>query len=1574
MAGLMEALSKAKREGKRLHIVYRGLPPEVTEHVITPLEWIVEDLFRAYCHTTGQERNFHMFSIASWSWATGESGGGAAKPVESDARNRKVDEGTQAMDFQAVITAAMNSRGRVRIEYRDYNGNYTVRDISPLHWESPDKVRAYCHLREEERSFRTFNMRSCEPVDSQAAPAARPASPAPPPVVRPVAPTPAPAISAVRAVPRVRATPPVSTQPRLRQVQSGEDWSRLMSYFADCLERENRQHSLVKDTSRAHFFAADRDHLRRFMAGLVSMEFDTTRSTDAAKLAKFIRDGRKYRDQILCMGYPCYVLGPGTLAPLLISPVKAEEANGQIRLSADECEISLAALDKLRLTEEETAAILRECAQVEPEPGQLLTSALEAYLARRITEILGQPLNETHWQGQMPVTLVAGTLYTGPCLFWMSPNVATVNLIAELRELASPSRWPQVPVPVKQLLSVIPEHDYPAAIAYSQDATPYVSAVNDRQRQAIASAQTEPVVVVTGPPGTGKSQLILSLIAQSTQRGETVLFASHNNKAVNVVMERLRQGVGFSGAVRTGALEYRRAAVHTMAGVMDQLSAAPRTAKTADVRERYAKLKQGRTEAEAVLHHIRELQGLAESHQAECAELLKLIPAKAAELARSHPPPFRPDEAEHFQRVLSGLRQSAAGLRQQHEILLTDVAQLVRHNARGIPLLSALRRFSDQWGSFGDRLLDPPNLESLEQIEAYLSSWLDLLPVLEQQATAQAAASRFRHLSSTWEETSLGLSDDERMRVENLTSSLPASLLKQLAEQGQKLAAEARALAGRRITLWERFLIRLGLRNPVRALGERLSTLVAGLSETLELPQASSPDERAKLAAMAEETTRVLDASVLRLELEQARAGMEVAQTQADEALAGLSPNLQADIPRVSLSPGSTEPLRGELLVLQSRAKALLAERQRLLERVNAKIDGNVDSLRMLSEFRASPAGDHKRLWVLKETAGPVAIVGRLAEWRDIVSLWATSAALTRIERDLKALLPEADALATVKELDKQLYAAGAELTSVSWFERVKGLSNDLLEQTHRYVAAVRQLVAGDGAEPSEWQHRRELRAAEAACLPAVLQVFPVWATTNLAAKSNLPLTPGLFDIAVIDEASQCDIPSALPLLYRAKRVVIIGDPKQLRHVATLDPRADAELATKHSIAPDAFAYSDLSLFDISQRAAGNRPAPLLLNEHYRSDIQIIGFSNAEFYGRQLIVRTDLARLSLPEEFLKSAGGVYWLDVKGEAQHPAGGGAFNTAEIHALRKLVPWLVDNLARRKLEQASLGIVTPYREQEQRIRQWFNESYGLADSPEARIAGTAHKFQGDEKDIILFSPVLAPGLNQGNLQWLQNTSNLLNVAVTRARLVLIVVGHYEFCRALPAGNVYRRLADYIGRLAGRVVEDVTELTLFTGEPFNVIGTLVDRRDQAINRTTLRRLLLSCKGFIWWMDPYMTDKAFEYLSSVCQDPDFAVTEMRVLTIREQLEGRDGNAPTLTREAMTAAQIELRQRGITLKIGLVPKSNLPHDRYLYSQAQAINMPPIMGAIGEHRMVSEYTQSGTTPDFFEQHWAMAQAI
>jgi very-short-patch-repair endonuclease len=72
-----------------------------------------------------------------------------------------------------------------------------------------------------------------------------------------------------------------------------------------------------------------------------------------------------------------------------------------------------------------------------------------------------------------------------------------------------------------------------------------------------------------------------------------------------------------------------------------------------------------------------------------------------------------------------------------------------------------------------------------------------------------------------------------------------------------------------------------------------------------------------------------------------------------------------------------------------------------------------------------------------------------------------------------------------------------------------------------------------------------------------------------------------------------------------------------------------------------------------------------------------------------------------------------------------------------------------------------------------------------------GTAHRFQGDEKDMILFSPAISQDIKQTTLNWIHNTTQLLNVAITRARSVLLIVGDKKKCR--EAGGFLKNLEEY-------------------------------------------------------------------------------------------------------------------------------------------------------------------------------------
>lgn len=346
------------------------------------------------------------------------------------------------------------------------------------------------------------------------------------------------------------------------------------------------------------------------------------------------------------------------------------------------------------------------------------------------------------------------------------------------------------------------------------------------------------------------------------------------------------------------------------------------------------------------------------------------------------------------------------------------------------------------------------------------------------------------------------------------------------------------------------------------------------------------------------------------------------------------------------------------------------------------------------------------------------------------------------------------------------------------------------------YAAVLKMLVGGseDGSSVGKEVYERYHKL-----FPKITQFLSCWAITSLTAR-RLPFEPAFFDLLVIDEASQCDIASALPLLFRAKRAVIIGDPKQLKHISGVGEKQDQGLLTKHDLIEEfaRWAYSVTSLFDLASQLCRSEDV-VNLRDHHRSHGDIIEFSNRQFYEGNLRLATQYDRLHVP----KDDGAVRWKHVQGRVRRPGGGSAVNDEEATAV-------VNELDRLILEQGypgSVGVVTPFRAQANRIRDLVQQDDDLTRALSGRefLPGTAHGFQGDERDLIIFSPVVAQGITKGALYFLQNNGYLFNVAITRARGGLVVVGDRN--AALESGVDYlAAFARYVAEIDHRAASGAT------------------------------------------------------------------------------------------------------------------------------------------------------------------------
>ncbi|MFR9724380.1 caspase, EACC1-associated type [Streptomyces sp. MS19] len=306
-------------------------------------------------------------------------------------------------------------------------------------------------------------------------------------------------------------------------------------------------------------------------------------------------------------------------------------------------------------------------------------------------------------------------------------------------------------------------------------------------------------------------------------------------------------------------------------------------------------------------------------------------------------------------------------------------------------------------------------------------------------------------------------------------------------------------------------------------------------------------------------------------------------------------------------------------------------------------------------------------------------------------------------------------------------------------------------------------LLAARDSERSDWpQMRRVLGRSDGSTdAPAVAG----WAVTSLSAR-RFPLSPALFDLVIVDEASQCAIPHVLPLLFRARRALVIGDPMQLTHISKTSPHREALIRRGKGLRSDwlekhHLAYRRHSAFHAAEQSAGGT---LLLDEHFRCHPHIAAISNSFFYDGGLTVLTD----TRGRPALAGRPAVIWTDVTGRAAHPPFGDSWvNEAEVRKVHDSVRYLLEQLP----ADATVGVVTPFAPQAEILRKRLRPY----DEERLRI-GTVHTFQGGERDVMVFSLVVGEGMHPGSVEWVAGQLNLWNVAITRARSHLIVVGDKE------------------------------------------------------------------------------------------------------------------------------------------------------------------------------------------------------
>jgi len=274
-----------------------------------------------------------------------------------------------------------------------------------------------------------------------------------------------------------------------------------------------------------------------------------------------------------------------------------------------------------------------------------------------------------------------------------------------------------------------------------------------------------------------------------------------------------------------------------------------------------------------------------------------------------------------------------------------------------------------------------------------------------------------------------------------------------------------------------------------------------------------------------------------------------------------------------------------------------------------------------------------------------------------------------------------------------------------------------------------------------------------------IFKAFPIWIVNTADIDRILPLEKELFDLVIIDEASQCDIASAIPILQRGRRTAIVGDPKQLRHLSFLPYNQQNIHVQKYNLkhlSDETLNYRDHSILDVVSDRIEDSEQVHFLDEHYRSLPEIIAFSNEHFYDNNLNVMT-----ATPTN--QGDKSVFLHQVEGKRYK----NGYNKIEADIILKKVKAMMEKEANLPIEMVqSIGILSPFREQVNHLQNKVQKQFSIEEIERHRLLiGTPHAFQGEEKEVMFLSFAIDENTHPSTFQYL-NREDVFNVSITRAR----------------------------------------------------------------------------------------------------------------------------------------------------------------------------------------------------------------
>jgi len=392
----------------------------------------------------------------------------------------------------------------------------------------------------------------------------------------------------------------------------------------------------------------------------------------------------------------------------------------------------------------------------------------------------------------------------------------------------------------------------------------------------------------------------------------------------------------------------------------------------------------------------------------------------------------------------------------------------------------------------------------------------------------------------------------------------------------------------------------------------------------------------------------------------------------------------------------------------------------------------------------------------------------------------------------LKSFLYEITSENDLEQLNKQLSLLENEerkitadiIASKTWYFLTKRIDKETKKHLVAWEQAIRKIGRGKGKYVNKY-----IKDAQSH-LGKIVYSFPIWIMPIYKIYFTFEIRNfPLFDVLIIDEASQCSILEGFPLFQLATKVVIVGDDKQISPEAVgVDKSKIFQLQREYLYDFDFKDTFDLesSIFDLGKRIS---PDDIItLKEHFRCMPEIIEFCNRHFYNGFLVPLKvfSLDRLNPLEKIYVS--NAY---CKG-----SGSNVINPVEADAI---VEKIIEICSDERYKNKTIGVISLLGdEQAKYIESLLIKKLSHKEILERQVlCGNPYSFQGDERDIIFLSMVIAPinedgtKRNIGVLNKVQDERRF-NVAVSRAK-EQIWLFHSVKIEDLSREDLRRKLLEY-------------------------------------------------------------------------------------------------------------------------------------------------------------------------------------